>query len=304
MSRIQVCPDVSQQDQKLSRVAPNVPDGWAKVPHSIARDRTLSAQAFRLWVIFDGRQGQRPNARVGQKVLADDLGVSTRTIKRLVSELVEAGHLTVKQTSRTAIYVVHNPARDREQMSPREAMKGHGSHLRRDIDVPATEQETLRNKKASTHEIPAITVEPVIARSAATKSGIDSLTLEQFRDLLPEQIRPRPETHLANTLAVAIANGWTIQGLALALKAEIPNPQAGPGLAVKILRQLSQRPPSEYIPPSKAVRYNANVECRHGVLKIYGGCIPCNEERERAERAKVYSMAASEGQPFWEDGQL
>ena len=275
MSNIQITETNTRQPAK----------GFAIVPSSILRDPHLSLGARTLYTLIDSHQGVKGRQRLKIATLAGELGVSDRATSRYINELKAAGHLTTKATGRSLSFTVTNPSRRSKltadspaQVIPRPAKSGE-----RDLPPVARLQSInpLSNKKACTQEIPTITVEITETRNAAAKSGTDSLTLEQFRDLLPEQIRPRPETHLANTLAAALERGWTVQGLALAIKAEIPNPQAGPGLTVKILRQLSQRPPSEYSPPpAPKPRYDSATECEHGVLKVYGGCGYCREARE------------------------
>ena len=229
--------------------------GFAITPSSVVRDPHLSLGARTLYTLIDSHQGVKGRQRLKIATLAGELGVSDRATSRYINELKAAGHLTTKATGRSLSFTVTNPSRRSKltadspaQVIPRPAKSGE-----RDLPPVARLQSInpLSNKKACTQEIPTITVEITETRNAAAKSGTDSLTLEQFRDLLPEQIRPRPETHLANTLAAALERGWTVQGLALAIKAEIPNPQAGPGLTVKILRQLSQRPPDEYGTPDQ-----------------------------------------------------
>lgn len=296
MKRLHASPDAAQQEPETARVSPSAPDGWAKVPHSIARDNTISAQAFRLWVVLDGRQGQRSQARVGQTALASDLGVTTRTVKRLVAELVTAGYLAVKQTSRTAIYVVHNPARDRTQKSQQEAQKGHESPLRSDKNVPATEQETLRKKKASKQVRESVTEGPELAPVAAAARAQelatalpspDPLTRETFLSALPSHLRPKDIPRVASDLAAALARGWTAVGLAQAIAREVPNPNAGPGMAVTALTALAQQPPSEHSERRKPVKYDPINECEHGVLKIYGDCTDCYPARYKWDAERV-----------------
>lgn len=291
MSNIQITETNTRQPAK----------GFAITPSSVVRDPHLSLGARTLYTLIDSHQGVKGRQRLKIATLAGELGVSDRATSRYINELKAAGHLTTKATGRSLSFTVTNPSRRSKltadspaQVIPRPAKSGE-----RDLPPVArlqsinplsnksinrlSQKNTVQsiNAKACTHEIPTVTVEITETQNAAAKSGTDSLTLEQFRDLLPEQIRPRPETHLANTLAAALERGWTVQGLALAIKAEIPNPQAGPGLTVKILRQLSQRPPSEYSPPpAPKPRYDSATECEHGVLKVYGGCGYCREARE------------------------
>ena len=245
MSNIQITETNTRQPAK----------GFAIVPSSILRDPHLSLGAKALYGVIDSHQGDQSKQQLKIATLAGELGISDRTTRRYITELKAAGHLTTKVTMRSSVFTVINPSRRPKLTADSPAKVIPRSVISdRTTRSPVTGLKSinpLSNKKACTQEIPTITVEITETRNAAAKSGTDSLTLEQFRDLLPEQIRPRPETHLANTLAAALERGWTVQGLALAVKAEIHNPQAGPGLTVKILRQLSQRPPDEYGTPDQ-----------------------------------------------------
>lgn len=287
--------------QEKASGSPPLRKSFAIVPTSVARDTGLSLGARHLYTVLDGRQGAKTCQRVRMATLAGDLGVCPKTISRYLAELVTAGYVTKKRTGKALILTVINHERGPRTI-PRPVTSVHSDET--PVSTPLS-NNSMRNKKASSYENLTVTREPDKTTPAAAADRVDSITLEQFRDLLPDHLRPRPETHLAVTLAQALTRGWHIQGLVAAIKAEIPNPHAGPGMTVKMLRELSQRPADEYAgPPVRAPRYDRINECEHGVLKVYGGCIPCAEDRERAERAKVYSMAASEGQPFWEDGQL
>lgn len=281
-------PDAAQQEPQTARVSPSVPDGWAKVPHSIARDSTLTPLARLLWVILESRQGQRSQARVGQTVLANDLGVSSRTAQRALAELVSAGLVSTKQTGRTSIYVVHNPARDTTQMTSQSSQMGQERRLRYDTDDVSTEQETLRKKKASKQVRESVTegleLAPVAAAAVAQELATalpspDPLTREAFLSALPSHLRPKDTAKVSNLIATALARGWTATALAQAVGKEVPNPNAGPGMAVTALASLAQQPPSEHSASRKPVRFDPVNECPHGVLKVYGGCEDCAAER-------------------------
>lgn len=246
------------------------------MPTAVARDVSLSIGARHLYTVLDSRQGAKTCQRLLMATLAADMGVSDRTVRRYLAELVTAGYVAKKATGKSLQFTVIN-----EQRKPRVIPSPvTGNRPDRSLVTALQSNNSIKNKKASSYEIPAITNERAQVKTAAAKSGVDSLTLEQFRDLLPSHLRPNPETHLSVTLREAIERGWTIGGLAAALKAEIPNPHAGPGMAVKMLRELSKRPPDEYTPtPPRPARYDPINECRHGVIKVYGGCEHCALDR-------------------------
>lgn len=279
-------PDAAQQEPETARVSPSAPNGWGKVPHSLARDNRLTPLARLLWVILEGRQGSRSRVRVGQAVLAQDLGVTPRTAQRALAELVAAGLVTVKRTGKTSIYVVHNPARDTTQMTAQDSQKRQERRIRYDTDDVSTEQETLRKKKASKQVRESVTEGLELAPAAASVAqeialalpSPDPLTREAFLSALPSHLRPADTARVASLIATALARGWTATGLAQAVGKEVPNPNAGPGMAVTALAALSQQPPSEHSERPKPVRFDPVNECHHGFLKVYG-CEHCVEER-------------------------
>jgi len=256
MKRLHASPDAAQQEPETARVSPSAPTYFAMAPRSIITDQTISAQAFRLWALLDSRQGQHSQNQVRQSVLATDLGLHPRTVKRLVAELVNAGYLTVRQTKGTAFSVIHNPARDRTQKSPQEAQKGQESHPRSDRNGTFIKQELSRNKKASKQERESVTEgpEPIAAAAAFMAQelakalpSLDPIAWETYRDALPSHLRPDRNTKVCDTLAAALARGWTATALAQAVGKEVPNPDARPGIAVKVLEQLAQQPPREHL---------------------------------------------------------
>lgn len=74
---------------------------------NICRDRAVSASAFRLAFEISQHFDNAGECFPGQKSLADATGSDVRTVRRLIEELVEAGHLTVKPHAskfRTSVY--------------------------------------------------------------------------------------------------------------------------------------------------------------------------------------------------------
>jgi len=261
MKRLHASPDAAQQEPETARVSPSTPTYFAMAPRSIITDQTISAQAFRLWALLDSRQGQHAQNQVRQSVLATDLGLHPRTVKRLVAELVNAGYLTVRQTKGTAFSVIHNPARDRTQKSPQEAQKGQESHPRSDRNGTFIEQELPRNKKASKQVRESVTEGPeTIAAATASVAqelakalpSTDPLTREAFLSALPSHLRPADTARVSSLIAAALARGWTATGLAQAVGKEVPNPNAGPGMAVTALATLSQQPPREHLQQARS----------------------------------------------------
>ena len=71
----------------------------------------VSGRAWAVYVALSTRrQTGRTCARVGLNVVAQDLGgVSERTVRRAVKELVAAGVVEVKRTGRTNVYTIAPP---------------------------------------------------------------------------------------------------------------------------------------------------------------------------------------------------
>jgi hypothetical protein len=176
-----------------------------------------------------------------------------------VAELVDAGYLTLRQTKGTAYSVVHNPARDRTQKSPQEAKKGQNCHPRSDKNVTFIEQELPRNKKASKQVRESVTEGPELVAAAAASfaqelaralPNLDPIAWETYREALPRNLRPAQSRKVCDLVALGLSNSWTATGLAQAVAKEVPNPNAGPGVAVNVLEQLAQQPAREHLQPA------------------------------------------------------
>lgn len=84
---------------------------FAIIPVSVARDGRISDAAFRLYAALDGRMTDRDSGRIRQDTLAADLGWSRSKIQRATAELVAAGLVESKRTSRSSRLAVVNPVR-------------------------------------------------------------------------------------------------------------------------------------------------------------------------------------------------
>ena len=92
---------------------PDIPTGYAIVPHSVARDASLSAQARLLFVIIDGHCGSKSTQKLRLATLASELGASVSTVRRYLRELEDAGLVRTYRTGRALIVGRDNPARKR-----------------------------------------------------------------------------------------------------------------------------------------------------------------------------------------------
>ena len=256
--------------------APQIPNGWAQVPHSVARDSTLSPPARLLWVILEGRQGQHTHARVGLKVLAADMGANSRSVKRWLVELTAAGLLSVKRTGRTNMYT-----------ALKQAERGQQLPIRGDIGVPSTEQETLRKKKAgqppigltlacfdsSPYESQSTTAPRRNQRENLQPAAADfhSLEIELFLNTAGQHFPQIPEVtrKVSEALGTLFGMGWQSPGLIAELQKSITNPQAGAGLFVTELERLAAIPRQESYTathtPTKAEHQLEELEQAWGV---------------------------------------
>jgi len=81
------------------------------VPRSVLTDSRLSMLSRVLYALLDSRQTSASRVRITQRLLADDLGVSVRTIGAALAELVAAGWLSTGRTGRSSSYRLVNPSR-------------------------------------------------------------------------------------------------------------------------------------------------------------------------------------------------
>lgn len=104
-------PGVTNTDspEKGSSVLPSSP-GWAVVPRDVLTDSRLSDRAVRVYCLLDARTTGRP-VYVRVSVLAQDLGVSERTVERSLAELVDLGYVVRERTRRVTRTAVLNPVR-------------------------------------------------------------------------------------------------------------------------------------------------------------------------------------------------
>lgn len=226
---VQASPEASTDPALDSESRPRT---FAMVPRDLARDSSLSLQARMLYVILDDRQGQRATVRVGLRALMEDTGASESTVRRLIAELVQAGRISRTTTGRTSIYTVHNTARPAAQSV-------HKRTARAFTGERSTEQETLRNKQASRYR-------PSLEPPGAVDAAASTLDRQAFIEQMPAHLRPADTPRLARDLGRALARGWTLTALAAAIRADVPNPNAGPGMAMTALASLAQRPAREY----------------------------------------------------------
>ncbi len=261
-----------------------VPSGFTPVPHSLSRDSTLSDSAFRLWVVLEGSQGSYSQSQLKRETLAADMGKSVSAIGRALKELTAAGLLETVRTRGASFYKVTHPDL---------VKKGHKRPTRKVINDPYIEQEVSKEINTS-KQVPALTTERLKVSAAAAQTvelekafpSTDPLEVLAYTEALPKYLQPKRNKLVPQHVHEAIRHGWTALELAKAVEKAgnyetATNP---PGLAIIKLGELAAMSPSEWNTDRKLQPYDPINECKHGVLKIYGGCENCAKERQANSR--------------------
>lgn len=112
-------PGVSNADSPENGSSTRPPSsGYAVVPRDVLTDSRLSDQAVRVYALLDARTtGRAVYVRVA--VLAEDLGVSERTVERSLADLVRLGYVVRERTRGVARTAVLNPVRAVERTKAR-----------------------------------------------------------------------------------------------------------------------------------------------------------------------------------------
>lgn len=100
---IPVAPDGPQPDAPIT-------DYYAKVPRSVLTDARLSDRAVRLWALLDSHLLGKPYT-IKVATLAVEMGATTRSTERALSELVALGYVIRSRTRSVSVTAVRNPAR-------------------------------------------------------------------------------------------------------------------------------------------------------------------------------------------------
>ena len=277
-------PNVSRQ--RVADVRHSQPrEPFAMAPRSILRDASISPLARLLYMILDDRAGASGSVRVSQATLAQDVGTSVRTIKRAIAELGTSGLIHTRVTGRSSYITLWNPSRTTAAQTVQDDLVGHQWPTRGDTSGPSTEKEGLRNKQATPAPVDELTVPDLLLP--------DPLEIESFLDALPAHLRPEPNSTVLKHLSAALDHGWTVLSLAAAIRKQITNPDARPGLTVRVLAQLSTQPATEHVdrptptPMTVAQLLNA-ARCDHG--ELIGRCALCRVEA--AQTAATREAAA------------
>ena len=103
---------------------PIVQGGFTQIPNFILRDRRLSHTAKLAYTMFLSYAWNNEFCFPGQERLAEDIGITEKTLRKYILELKATGLLTVKKRGqgKTDLYVIKFQVKDqkkRAQMSDR-----------------------------------------------------------------------------------------------------------------------------------------------------------------------------------------
>ena len=139
-------PGVSNADSpENGSSTPPPSSGYAVVPRTVLTDDRLSDRAVRVYCLLDARTtGRSVHVRVA--LLAQDLGVSERTVERSLAELVALGYVVRERTRRVARTAVLNPVRAADRAKAQAARSDRFvTHDPTDLSGPSR-NNSLRNK--------------------------------------------------------------------------------------------------------------------------------------------------------------
>jgi len=287
------------------------------VPRAVVTDASLSITARLLFTVLDSRQGTNDYARVGRQALADDLGVSVATVKRALNELVEAGLIVREATGRTNSYTVVNLSRNGRLEQSVKAHEKATRKARRVTSEPSDgslvtrlqSKNSLIKNKASTTAPPKASEGPPaeVAVAAAgdhekkQKPSVEPFLVERFLASLPDPLRPKETQTVAEAVGQSAQRGWEPELLAARIAEEIPNRNAGPGLAVSLLRQFCQQPPAEFFGRVQREpwcglcdEYSRLRETAQGAVERCTACHPLRTTSEEISPLEGSSLTAEE----------
>lgn len=260
--------------------APISAPGYAVAPNAVLRDARLSRDARLLYVVLDGHAGKSGRVRVGDAVVAAELGVSERSLYRYLAELVEVGLVSRKGTGRSAITTVHNSVRlaskSRTSDSPVTAELTQVAALQRSKSLEVN--SSIGAGTAERSGAPAPT-----APSAAGGPAEELLSAVKEATGAPVEMNPRVRRDL---LKIA-ARGITPPELAVEVAAWMAVKEADVirpagfivGVVLPAIAQGSEVPSAEPLlttptPPAIRELYSADP-CQHGDPRGPSSCALC-----------------------------
>jgi hypothetical protein len=212
------------------------------------------------------------------------MGKSVSAIGRALKELTAAGLLEIVRTRGASFYKITHPDL---------VKKGHKRPTRKVINDPYIKQEIDKEINTS-KQVPALSTERLAVSAAAaqyvelekTFPIAEPLEVLTYTQTLSKYLRPADTKQVAQHVHEGLRHGWTAAALAKAVETAGNYQTANnpPGLAITKLRALAAISPSEWNTDRKPSTYDPINECKHGVLKVYGGCEDCAAERQTNSR--------------------
>jgi len=147
-------------------------ENFSIVPHSVIRSHELSAYAKVIFCALDARIGQKASQRVLQKTLAEDLGLSLKTIQRALQELIKAGLLVRHITGRSNRYELINTSRNKGVFSDRSPQ---GISDRSEVSSPQINNSLINKQNTEPEKEP---LEAVAVAVDESKENFEKTTLK------------------------------------------------------------------------------------------------------------------------------
>lgn len=84
--------------------------GYARIPHTVLYDHELSPEAKCVYGFLATAVWQGRTAAVGQRLIADRVGLRQQTVGKALKELKQRGHIDVRGEGKARrLYVLHSP---------------------------------------------------------------------------------------------------------------------------------------------------------------------------------------------------
>jgi len=248
-----------------------IPEGYAIVPHSVARNTALSVQARLLFVLIDGHIGKRKGFTIPQSTLAAEMNMTVRNVRRYVRELEQAGIITTTRTKNVAVSRVVNPSRkDTDVRSKRTQMSGRNRS--NNLELTTAAQPTA-NPKPTALPSPVVVAEYLNEIHKATRVRIGTnTTVRTYLAAIVEQ-------------GITPADAGAIAAAYVAAHTDIRNPfgfVAGFVLPAIAAGERPERKPSMPTAPLMYMQRLAKEPCRHEDPLGEQACPLCRHDKAGA----------------------
>ena len=119
---------------------------YARLPHSVLHDATISVYAKAVYAELSSCVFQGNVASIGQRLIANRLGIAPGSANKAIAELVAAGHITASGIGKERKqYVLHSQLFARKQANGKTVLVSMPNGARRMVAVSnrATPPRTL-----------------------------------------------------------------------------------------------------------------------------------------------------------------